>query len=75
MDTNFTDREVLRIMIEGGEQLCDAATKKWVNDEYKAGDEMRRDSLQRWAAIRNRIRPLAKELQAKLATERDETVE
>jgi hypothetical protein len=56
------DCEVIKIMIDGGEKLCDYAIEQWIGDKYKLGEDMRRESILRWNKIKSRIRPLVKEL-------------
>lgn len=62
MKADITDDEVLRVMVEGGEELCDAAPEKWIGNEYESDTVVRGAYLERWAKIRRRIRPLAAEL-------------
>lgn len=60
-------REVIKIMVDGGNKLCDYATDRWVSGKYDGGDPelsatMRRENLQRWAEIRRQISVLGKQL-------------
>jgi hypothetical protein len=61
------DREVLRIMVDGAERICQHAEDQWLGGKYGPDEERRRESLKRWATIRRRIRPLANEIKEKLA--------
>lgn len=59
--------EVINVMIDGGERLCDYATEQWVSGKYDSrdaelSDAMRKENLQRWSEIRKRIRELGREL-------------
>lgn len=58
-------REVINIMIDGGNKLCDYATEQWLSGKYGDNDPdqylaMRKENLQRWAEIRRRISELGK---------------
>lgn len=60
-------REVISIMIDGGNKLCDYATDQWLSGKYDSNDPdqsfaIRKENLQRWAEIRRRISELGKEL-------------
>ena len=60
-------REVIKVMIDGGNKLCDYATEQWLSGKYSDSDPdlaatMRKENLQRWAEIRRRIGELGKEL-------------
>lgn len=61
-----TTHEVINVMIDGGDRLCDYATEQWMSGKYDNGREdlmpMRSENLQRWAEIRKRIRELGREL-------------
>lgn len=57
-----TDDEVLRVMIAGGEDLCDHALSKWTGNAYGTDEAMRREYIRRWGIIRRSIRPLAKRI-------------
>jgi hypothetical protein len=58
--------EVIDVMIDGGERLCDYATDQWLSGKYDRGaessDAMQKENLQRWSEIRKRIRRLGREL-------------
>ena len=61
-----SDREVINIMIQGGEQICDYALSKWIADEYKLGEESRRENIKHWKETRTRIRSLANEMKKQI---------
>jgi hypothetical protein len=58
------DNEVISIMVNGGEQLCDHALECWIGDKYKLGEEMRQAYIQRWGAIKRRIRKIANQIKS-----------
>lgn len=53
------DKEVISVMVNGGERLCDEAIKKWYGGEYGQERELIRENIQRWLYIKRRIRELA----------------
>ena len=53
-----TDKEVIGVMVSGGEKLCDYALQKWIAGDYGGGD-MRIEYIDRWNNIRSRIREIA----------------
>ena len=60
----ITDREVVKIMVDGGERLCEYALEKWIGNAYQTDEKTRQEYIQRWKAIKARIRPLSKRLTA-----------
>jgi len=60
--TDITDEEILKIMIDGGEKLCDYALDLWITDKYKLGEAARQQNMKRWSEIKGRIRPLARSI-------------
>lgn len=62
-----TTKEVIKVMIDGGERLCDWATEQWVSGKYDGNDlslaDMRKENLLRWTEIRRQIRVLGKRLE------------
>jgi hypothetical protein len=64
-----TDEEILNIMVDGGEKLCDYAITQWASYKYATypnptqnDEDTRRESLLRWNQLKSQIRPLAKKL-------------
>lgn len=67
MTTQVDTREVIKVMVDGGNKLCDYATEQWLSGKYDGGDPelsaaMRRENLQRWAEIHRQISVLGKQL-------------
>lgn len=60
------EEEVLELMIDGGERLCDYALDKWMGDHYHLGEDMRQQMLKEWGANRRGIRPLANRIKSAL---------
>lgn len=59
----ITNDEVLRLMIDGGENLCDDAMGKWMNPEYHKGlEDVVMERRTWWSAARRRIREFAREI-------------
>ena len=46
-------------MIDGAEQICEAALAKWYLDTYKLGELTRQSYIKEWNDKKARIRPLA----------------
>ena len=59
-----SDSEVLKIMIDGGEKLCDYALAKWISNAYGTDNETRQESIMRWNEVRRRIRVVAKQFKS-----------
>jgi len=55
-----SDSEVINIMVDGGHRVCDHAQRQWIADKYNLGEEVRRENIQRWKAIRKRITELGR---------------
>lgn len=56
----ISDSEVIKVMVDGGERLCDHALTQWINDAYKLSEDVRQENITRWNALRRRIRDVAK---------------
>ena len=64
-----TDSEVLQIMIDGGERLCDYALDKWIAGDYcgprpwsDQEEKMRQAFILRWKKTRTRMRELGRKI-------------
>jgi hypothetical protein len=52
--------EIIDLMIQGGEQICDYAKTQWISDKYKLGDEMRKQYILEWSEKRRSVRFVGK---------------
>ena len=59
---DISDKEVIKIMVDGGEKLCDHAIEQWEGYKYGHDYDLRQGNLLRWKTIKSRIRGIAKEI-------------
>ncbi len=52
-----TEDDVLGVMVDGGEKLCDHALAKWIGNEYHQTEECRAEYVHWWGEVRRAIRP------------------
>jgi len=62
MEQKADDLEVISIMVNGGERICDEAIAKWTSGKYGNDADFVQENVMRWEANRRRIRELAKVL-------------
>ena len=69
MEAEITNQEVLEIMSDGGEKICDHALTQWISGKYCGprpwsddDEKMRQENIRRWNEIKRMIRPLTKEI-------------
>jgi hypothetical protein len=59
-----TDKGIIDLMVQGGEQICDHALAQWYSNKYQTDEKTKQQSIQEWNAKRRRIRELAKKIKA-----------
>jgi len=63
MAESVTNQDILKIMIDGGEQLCNEAMSKWMNPEYCRGlEDIAPERKRWWSEARRQVRIFAKEI-------------
>lgn len=60
-----SDKEVLGVIRDGFDRLCDYARTKWIQRAYGGDDAMFRANYERWREIESRGHELIAELGAK----------
>jgi hypothetical protein len=60
------DRDVLNIMRDGADTICDHASRKWMANEYGTSEQMRQDSLKQWREKRQRAHEIISELREQI---------
>ena len=56
----ITFDEVLQVMTDGGERLCDEAITKWRSGQYGINKDMTNEYIARWKRIRDLIGDIAR---------------
>ena len=59
---NVDDKEVLKVMLNGANEVCDNAIGKWFAGKYGTDQELIRDNVKRWNNIKKRINKLIQRL-------------
>ena len=56
------EKELLRLMIRGAEQICDQSLDLWTADVYHLGEKTRQAYLKEWKEKKAGIRNLANKI-------------
>lgn len=66
MDIN---REVLKIMVDGGEQVCRHALDKWTSNAYGTSEEVRQEQIAHWKTLLASVRDTAAQIKQLMRNE------